>query len=372
MALSDDPMEGIEPVANMGRKVSQRAMRLAQKHYKWARKQGKKDWKIAKPYTQQMMDTMAELKGDYEADRDRYESVFVPLQDEFLNNVDTYQGKADAFSAEVDKLKQDAENYGSEANKSFMMGRAVENVNKTFEDARQKNLSTLESFGINPSATRYGALDYGVRAAQAAAQAAAGTQAGLDVDETSRAMFSDALTRELQARGLDKEVLDMKRGMVDIGENVAARGVGTAGAAAQVGGAGVDARLKTSELQGKHRTATNDFLTSTGNLINSWTNALNTGYTNSLKQQELEAQQSSGIGGILGSVAGIASSFLDEGGDVPFELSPSAGAIPDDVPSMLSAGEFVFPDYAANFYGHDKLKKMIAKARDGMGIAEEV
>jgi hypothetical protein len=295
------------------------------------------------------------------------------LQDEYLRNVDEYQGKADAFSAEVDKLKRDAEQYGSEANKSFMMGRAIQNVNVAFEDARQKNLSTLEKFGINPSATRYGALDYGVRAAQAAAQAAAGTQAGLDVDETSRAMFSDALTRELQARGLDKEVLDMKRGMVDVGENAAGRNLLTAGAAQTAGGAGVDARLKTSELAGRHRTSTNDFLSSTSNLINTWTSALNTGYANSLKQQELEAQESSGIGSILGAVAGIGRSFFaQEGGEVPYELSPSGGAIPDDVPTLTTPGEFFFPQYATDFYGRDRLNKMLLKARDGMGIVETV
>lgn len=373
MALTDDPMEGLAPVANLGRKASKRALKLAQKHMKWAKKQQKKNNKIVKPYVRQMMDTMADLKGDYEEDRDRYDTVFKPLQDEYLENIEGYQGKADKFSAEVDKLKADAENYGSEANKSFMMGRAVQNVNQAFEQAREKNLATLESYGINPSATRYGALDYGIRTAQAAAQAAAGTQAGLDVDETSRAMFSDALTRELQARGLDKEVLDMKRGMIDVGEGVADRGIKNAGAAATIGGAGVDAKLKASELAGRHRTATNDFLSSTGSLINSWTNALNTGYSNSLEQQKLEQTESSGIGSIIGAVAGIGRSFFaEEGGEVPLELSPSRGAIPDDVPIMGTPGEIIFPKYATEFYGHDKLKKMITKARDGMGIQEEV
>ena len=373
MALTDDPLEGLAPAANLSRTASKRALKLANKHYKWAKKQTKKNNKIVKPYVRQMMDTMNDLQGDYEEDRDRYDTVFKPLQDEFLSNVEGYQGKADKFSAEVDKLKADAEAYGGEANKSFMMGRAVQNVNQMFEDAREKNLSTLESYGINPSATRYGALDYGIRAAQAAAQAGAGTQAGLDVDETSRAMFSDALTRELQARGLDKEVLDMKRGMIDLGEGVAGRGITEAGAGAEIGGAGVDAKLKASELSGKHRTSTNDFLNSTGSLINSWTNALNTGYSNALEQQKLEAESSSGIGSILGAVASIGRSFFaKDGGKVPLEMSPSRGAIPDDVPSMLSAEEFVFPDYATKFFGHDKLKKMITQARDGMGIQEEV
>jgi hypothetical protein len=373
MSLTDDPLEGLTPAANMGRKASKRALKLAKKHMKWAKKQGKKNNKIVKPYVRQMMDTMADLKGDYDDDRERYDTVFKPLQDEYLNNIEGYQGKADAFSAEVDKLKADAENYGSEANKSFMMGRSVQNVNKMFEDAREKNLSTLESYGINPSATRFGALDYNIRATQAMAQAQAGTQAGLDVDETSRAMFSDALTRELQARGLDKEVLDMKKGMVDLGEGVANRGIAEAGAAATIGGAGVNAKLAASELAGKHRTSTNDFLSSTGSLINSWTNALNTGYSNSLEQQKLEQTEQSGIGSIIGAVAGIGRSFFAEkGGRVPHALSPSGGAIADDVPSMLTSGEHVIDADTAKYFGTKYFDNLKSRAHDAMGIQEEV
>jgi hypothetical protein len=52
-----------------------------------------------------------------------------------------------------------------------------------------------------------------------------------------------------------------------------------------------------------------------------------------------------------------------QGGTVPSQMSPSNGAIPDDVNINVSAGEFIFPEDVRNWYGEEKLGKMVEKAR---------
>ena len=51
------------------------------------------------------------------------------------------------------------------------------------------------------------------------------------------------------------------------------------------------------------------------------------------------------------------------GGPIPPHASPSMGAATDDVPSMLTAGEFVIPKDVAQWKGHEHFVKAIDKAR---------
>ena len=51
------------------------------------------------------------------------------------------------------------------------------------------------------------------------------------------------------------------------------------------------------------------------------------------------------------------------GGPIPTHASPSMGAATDDVPSMLTAGEFVIPKDVAQWKGHEHFVKAIDKAR---------
>ena len=62
-----------------------------------------------------------------------------------------------------------------------------------FNAARKSALSGLESYGIDPSQTRYGALDLGTRVQQAAATAAAGTQSRRNTEATGLALQGEAI-----------------------------------------------------------------------------------------------------------------------------------------------------------------------------------
>lgn len=358
----------IDTVFNSWQKSSNKGMKLADKQFRWAKKQNRKNWDVASP----IIDNLSNMMADYEQysgeDRDWYTGTFKPYTEDYMGQIEGFQGKADAFSNEVAKLKQEAIDYGSAANKDFRMGAVQASVADQFAAAKQKNLSELEKFGINPSATRYAALDASLNTAEGAAKAAAGTMEGRNVEDTSRQMFSEALDRELQARGLDKDVLAMRKGMVDYGSDVNKQAASEAQLAGQLGDTAVKDQVAVSELANKQRVSTNEFLTSTNDALRGWSEAINTAEANAIEKQKAEAASSSGIGGIVGTalpLIGKLPFFAAEGGEVPTELSPSGGAIPDDVNTMLSAKEFVFPENAVRFYGTDRLQKMIAKAGSG-------
>lgn len=370
------------PIAAAAEKSSKRAFKLANKQFKWAKKTWKKDRKFTNSIVKDLREMMQEQADIARADRQRYEDVFLPLQDKFIEGADRFrdrasefQDKADSFSAEVEKLKREAEKYGSEDNKRFMMGAAQADVAQQFEAARQNAMRDLEAFGINPSATRYAALDIGVRTAEAAARAAAGTKMGLDVDARSDEMYQVALDRELQARGLDAQALgfdalaqDMDLNAINIGQGFPGQVLGAYGGATGSGGTAVGGRLSTTQTGNQTRLGTVNFMNSGTNALNTWLTALDTGFNNELDAYRAGQESSSGFGSIFGGLAGLVTSFMEEGGPVEHEMSPSGGAIPDDVPARLTAGEYVIPKEVVDWYGKQHFHKLIQKARADQGI----
>jgi hypothetical protein len=364
---SDVPEQpNLKPIETRWKRSTKMAQRLAAKHRQWAQRQNKRNWKRNTPIIKNLRTMMEDQMANAAEDRARYEDVFVPYEDQYMEEIEGLQGKADAFSASVDKLKADALEYGSEANKRFKMGQAQAGVSTAFDAAKQNSLRTLESAGVDPSATRYAALTYGLDTAKAAAQAGAGTQMGMDVDETARAMFSEALDRELQARGLDKDIMGMRSEVVGRGRDLAGQAVAENIAGADMGTKAVTGQLATSDLANKQRVSTNEFLRTLNEGLSGWGDMLNTSYSNAVDAYTAEQQSSSGVGGVLGTILGGIRGFVAEGGEIPEEWSPTDGAAEDDVPTMLTAGEFVFPKEAVDFYGADRLYKMRDKAIQGM------
>lgn len=99
-------------------------------------------------------------------------------------------------------------------------------------------------------------------------------------------------------------------------------------------------------------------------------NTANSIYGNQIASAQAEAASNAGPWSLLGTVAGTAlggwgsGGFkFAEGGAVPPVASPSRGAIPDDIPARVSAGEFIMPEDVVRWFGEEKLTKMIEKSR---------
>lgn len=310
-------------------KAAKYAYDLGQDQLAWAKEQYAQDRQISDQVIAKAMQ-MADMNiRNAESDRAFYEQNYRPLEQDLI---------------------RDAQTYGSAERRELEMGRAEANVAQQYEQARQAATRNLESFGIDPSSTRYAALDIGVRANQAAATAAAGNQANAQVDAVSRALRSEAL---------------------NIGKGYPGQVAATYGTALQAGNQAVNSGLATT-ASGANTMGTATQWQGLGNQSTGiWGNTLNMSYQNSLDAWKANQQSSSGWGSALGMGLGLLTTplkgtmlgALADGGAVPEAASPTRGQAVDDVPARLNAGEFVIPKEVVSWVGEKTMHQMIEKAK---------
>lgn len=356
-----------------------------------------------KPYTDQIqkLDLSNAQKSSDLADSQRaqYQKIYQPMYQEFSDT---------------------AKNYASPDEMARARGQAQADVSTQFTTAGDAAKRNLESFGVDPSATRFGALDIGTRTSQAAATAAAGTQSDINRENTALGLQATAL---------------------NIGNGLPGQITGGTNTSTAAGGAGVGAANST---YGTYSGALGNPQSFGGLSLN----ALNTagGFTNNQYQntnQQFTTGQnaaSSGFGSAVGAGLGIASLFLKKGGavpdpkdlmpmspasrssvptgrsdfslprglhklsnvplpmnfagggaipiagnSVPPQMSASGGAQTDDVPAVIggggpapggalpiahiNVGEFIMPKDVVNWLGQKSLQQQIIKARKDMAEA---
>lgn len=342
------PPPDYSQIANASQHSADLAYQTSQDQLAWAREQYAQNKEVTDKVVDDYLNTSNTNQATAAKDRARYEQIYQPLED---------------------KLAADANDYGSDSRHELERGRATANVSQQFDAARQSATRDLEAFGINPSATRYAALDLGMRTQKAAAAAAAANQADQQVDATGRALRSEA---------------------INVGRGYPGQIAGQYGTALQAGSGAVNSNLATT-ASGANTIGTGTTWAGTGNnALGTWGNTLNTGYNNQMAYYKAQQDQNSGLGQILGVAAGAGlktfgpggpvSLFAAEGGEIPpagalpieatpggvvhAAQSPSHGVEVDDVPARLTAGEFVLPKDVASWYGEEKLQKFIQKARE--------
>jgi hypothetical protein len=141
--------------------------------------------------------------------------------------------------------------------------------------------------------------------------------------------------------------------------------------------------------------------------VNAQTGAIGQDYKNQMDKFKAESTNTSGLGALLGSVAGpVAKAVLTGGASLPFDLagkaasggsnvtdwdnsgggnfqlsfaeggaipmstSPSQGAQTDDVKAMLNAGEFIMPKDVTQWYGEKFFQQLIQKAQNEKNKAQ--
>lgn len=320
-------------VAAASKDAAELSYKLGSEQLAWAKEQYGKDSAITGKVVDQFLGDMADSSASAKADRARYESVFQPLEND---------------------LVKEAKDYATPERKDLEMGRAQAGVGQQFTQAREQAKSELESFGINPSSTRFAALDIGMRANEAAAKAGAGNQASEMVDAKADALRSEAIN---VGRGYPGQIA---------GAYQVAQGAGNGAVGSQLG----------TTASGANTMGTSPQYMGLGNqAVGTWGNTLNMGYQNQLSAWQANQQASSGWGSALGLIGGIATGFMAEGGAVsdipstppgaiPVEASPTGGAAIDDVPAKLTPGEFVLPQDVVAWKGEEFLQKLIAKSRE--------
>jgi hypothetical protein len=333
---SAPPPPDYTPIATASKEAAEISAQISREQLAWARQQYAEDKELTSKVVDRFLRTQDVNESAAARDRARYEKIYQPLED---------------------KLASEAESYASEGRKDLEMGRAQAAVGQQFNAARDAAAQRLESFGVDPTSTRFAALDIGLRAQEAAAKAAAGNQAGQMVDATGRALRSEAIN---VGRGYPGQVAQTYN-------TALAAGTGAVNSTLAQTASGANTMGTGAQWQGAQM-----------NALGTWGNALNMGYQNAIAGYNAEAEANDwsgylkGAGSLMGGAAGLMAlaeggsvnpDDVTPGGAIPTDASPTGGQAVDDVPAKLTVGEFVVPKDVTSWKGEEYFQKLIDQSR---------
>lgn len=300
----------------------------AQDQLAWAREQDAKNRELLDQVLGPQLAAQADQQKWAQEDRARYEGTYLPIEQNLI---------------------QDFQSYGSPERQAQDRGRAMADVSAAFGAQRQNALQRLEGYGIDPSQTRSAALDVAMRTQEAAAQAAAGTNATRIGEDKARALRADAINI---GRGLPSQVAQ------SYGQSVAA-GNSAIGGANSTFGTSAGAMGNPTAWMG----AAQSGMQGAGGMATQGFNNQMTAYN---AQQQANASMMSGIG----SAVGMAAMFAD--GKRPTEGIPVSGpgltqgpgdgsGIDDKIPAQVSQGEYIIPADVVRAKGVEFFDKLLER-----------
>lgn len=252
------------PVAAANEYAANRAAEVSREQLAWAREQYYADREVTQQYMDIMLPTLVREADAAMADRERYQSVFQPIEN---------------------RLIEDAESYSSPARMEFEAGRAQADVTQAFDAERRAALANLESYGVDPSMARSGALDRSARIAQAAVSAGAANQTRMNVENTGRALRGEAINL---GRGYQSQIAQAYATAQNAGQGAVSANLATTASGAGTMGTGVQ---WSGQQQG---------------FLQNWSGALGG------QNQSRATAQAGGAstGAIIGGIAGLAGAVL--------------------------------------------------------------
>ena len=202
------PPPDYSPVAQSSLEASKLQQQTSREQLDWAKEQ----YRDQAPRTSAYMDSMTRATDaqtiNAAKDRQRYENIYQPTEDKFVRQANQWDS--------ADRSNQQA-------------GAAMADTASAFEASRKASTSTLESFGVDPSQTRYSALDLGTRISGAAAMASTATSSRLNTTGAGLSLQGEA---------------------INIGKGYPGQVSQSYAGATQAGGAGISAGLNTSSTYG--------------------------------------------------------------------------------------------------------------------------
>lgn len=334
------PPPDYTPLAQASEEAARNAYQLGKDQLAWAKTQYASDRQLAdkvinSALVRQSLNDQAALD-----DRQRYTGIYQPLEDQ---------------------AAREAQDYSSPERQRYEMGRAEASVSQQFDAQRKTAAANLEAYGVDPSSTRFAALDSNSRIQQAAAQAGAANQARGQTEAVGRALRSEA---------------------INVGRGYPGQVAGTYGTALQSGNSAINTGLGTTASGAQTMGTAPQYFQQQGANLNTWGNTLHMGYQDQLGQFNANQQASSGLGTLAGGLLGAAGNAggfgalfgfseggsvqdpsVTPGGNVPAQASPSRGQAIDDVNAKLTAGEFVVPKDVVSWKGEEFFQKLIDGSR---------
>jgi len=337
-----------EKNAEWGYKSAELSRDVAMENLAWAKEEYANNRELLDRVLNTQLPIMEREAAEGAKLRERYNTVFQPIEDQ---------------------LVKEANEYASGSRSDYDAGRAMGAVGQSFDAARSNALARMESYGVDPSQTRAGALDAGIRVQEAAAKAAAGTQSRLNTENTGRALRGEAINI---GRGLPGNI---------------AGAYGTAMAAGNSGLGGANALYNSGNAAMNNSSWMNagtGAMGASNSALGNWSNTIGKSYEGANAAYNAKNEQSGKMGSAIGSIAGMAiGSFAGPGGAMLGSalggaaggaMAAQGGRMPDDpadpagkgdtLDVKLSGGEHVIPTSAVRRLGSDHFDKLIAKYGD--------
>lgn len=259
---SAPPPPNYAPIAEASMQAAEQQFQLGSEQLDWGKEQFNLVWPYAQQYLTQQLDSSAEEADRARDARDMYETTYRPIEEQFA---------------------QTALNYNTPERAEQNAGAAMADVANTFEAQRRTALANLESYGIDPSSTRFGALDLSSRIAQAAASAAAGTQSRRNTEATGLALQGEA---------------------INIGKGYPGSIAQAYSTSTTAGKAGIGGVNETTQTGAYSMGRPSEYYAGGTNALNAGANAMNMGYNNAMSAAQFDAQQSQAFWGGVGNLAG--------------------------------------------------------------------
>lgn len=208
-------------------------------------------------------------------DRERYESTFKPIEDEFVD---------------------EATNYASEERQAEAAARARADVQKASADARQTSQRTAAGLGISPASGRYAGID---RATDL------GTTLGVaDAENRARTAIQD------KGLALKADVVNMGRGLPTQSAQAASIGLGSAGGALSGAGAANSQYIASTGIMGQGFQGQMSGYAGMGSTLNQQYSTQVSAWE---AEQRMKAANSQGLGSAIGGIAGMIFSSDEDG-----------------------------------------------------------
>lgn len=316
------------PYAQASERAAELGYQTSREQLDWAKEMWGEQKALLQDVLGPQMDIMQQQYTAGMQDRARYQSLYQPLEENLIREFQSYDTKE---------------------RRDERAGQAMAQVRATQDAQRNNALARLEAYGIDPSQTQSAALDRNIRAQEAAQQAAAGNIERENVRNTGRSLRAAAIDigrgYPSQVAGAYGQSLAAGNSAVGNMNSTVGTGAGTMGTGLQWGNYG---------------------LAGTGQAAN----ITSQGYQNKLGGFQAQGSPWEALAGIAGAWAG--SGFRmgsQEGGAIPDDLAPAGPK--DKYPAMLAEDEFVMPAEVTRFFGEDRLRKMVAKAREHYGLPIE-
>jgi hypothetical protein len=323
------------------------------------------------------------------------------LSDFSRNQQGFYEQQYQPMEAAYNKMAQD---WASPQNIALQTGQASSNVAESINAQKTSAQQQLEGYGVNPGATRFASLGAAMGVQGGAAEAGAGTAAGMATRMQGMQLVGGAVNT---GRGFPNAVATLS-------------GTGTQAGAA--GTQGISTGLQTGSQM---MTAPSQWYNAGANNMSVYTGAVN-GYNQAqVGFAQANAAEMAGWGSLAGGAMGMMTMGLgkytgwegggevekfDDGGPIASntpipsryfqagptanqpqlpqpqlpqqppqngtpggvitpQMSPSRGQVPDDVDAKLTVGEFVMPLDVVRFKGKEYFYREIDKSRKQEALA---